>query len=163
MTQPSRSTVAWVVMGLSLATLTPQAASANDAARISRLESEIQLLRTQIDEQNRRIQRLEAELNRRAGTPALDRQSRPRANEVRTDQPAATARLPWHSPSAWDRVAKGMNAKEVTTILGAPAAIESLDSFQTLFYRGTVQGGGAVSGHVNLRDGHVVAVSKPKF
>lgn len=143
--------------------LTPPAASADDAARISRLESEIQLLRTQIDEQNRRIQRLEAELSRRGSAPVLAPQPRPRANESRTDPPAATARLPWHSPAAWDRVAKGMNAEEVTAILGEPAAVESLESFQTLFYRGTVPGGSAVSGHVNLRDGRVVAVSKPKF
>ena len=143
--------------------LTPRATSADDAARIGRLESEIQLLRTQINEQNRRIQRLEAELSRRAGAPGLEPQPRPRTNEMRTDPPATTAPLPWHSPAAWDRVAKGMNAKEVTTILGDPAAVESIESLQTLFYRGTVPGGGAASGHVNLRDGRVVAVSKPKF
>lgn len=151
------------VVALSVLALTPRTAFADDAARISRLESEIQLLRTQINDQNRRIQRLEAELNRRGVAPAPEPRPRPRANEMRTDPPAATARLPWHSPAAWDRVAKGMNANEVTAILGEPAAVESLDSYQTLFYLGTVPGGGAASGHVNLRDGRVVAVSKPKF
>jgi hypothetical protein len=150
-------------VGLSVAALAPQAASADDAARISRLESEIQLLRTQINEQNRRIQRLEDELSRRAGAPAIAPQPRKRVNEMRTDPAAATARLPWHSPEAWDRVAKGMTAEEVTTILGEPTVVESFEPFKTLFYRGSVSGGASINGHVNLRDDRVVAVSKPAF
>ncbi len=141
----------------------PVRAFADDSARISRLETEIQLLRTQIDEQNRRIQRLEAELERRAGAPAVELQPRSRISEMRTAQTAPTARLPWHSPEAWDRVAKGMTADEVKAILGEPTAVEALESFKTLFYRGPVPGGNILSGLVNLRDERVVAVNKPAF
>jgi predicted RNase H-like nuclease (RuvC/YqgF family) len=146
-----------------MAALTSFSASADDAARISRLESEIQLLRTQINEQNRRIQRLEDELSRRSGAAVAAPEPRKRANEMRTDQPTATARLPWHSPEAWDRVARGMTTAEVMAILGEPTVVESLEPFKTLFYRGAVPGGGSAGGHVNLRDGRVVAVSKPAF
>ena len=139
----------------------PGSASADDAARISRLESEIQLLRIQIDEQDRRIQRLEAELSRRSGAAAVEPQPRKSADEVRTEQSAPATRLPWHAPEAWDRVAKGMSAEQVKEILGEPTEVEAIESFKTLFYRGTVAGSGAMSGHVNLRDDRVVAVSKP--
>ncbi len=150
-------------VALSLTGLIPQAASADDNARIGRLESEIRLLRTQIDQQNRRIQRLEDELSRRTGAPVVAPQPRKRVNDMRNDQPAASTRLPWHSPETWDRIAKGMTSEEVTTILGEPTAVESIESYKTLFYRGLVPAGDSVSGHVNLRDDRVVAVSKPAF
>ena len=140
-----------------VAVLIPLTTHGQDSARISRLESEIQQLRAQIDEQNRRIQRLEAELNRRAGAPAVPPQSR---KPVVTSQPVespATKPQPWHAPAAWERIAKGMSVEQVRTILGEPTAIESVESLKTLFYRG------AVSGHVNFRDERVVAVSKPSF
>jgi hypothetical protein len=138
-------------------------AIADDAARISRLESEIQLLRSQIDEQSRRIQRLEAELNRRAGAPPVERRPRPRAGDGPAERAASTGRQPWHSADAWARVEKGMTADQVAAILGTPTAVESVDSLKTLFYRGAAPGGGALSGLVNLRDDRVVAIGKPGF
>lgn len=149
--------------GLPSTALMPASAAADEASRISRLESELQLLRSQLDEQNRRIQRLEAELKRRAGPAAAEPPPRRRIDELPTDRPATTERLAWHSPEAWEGVVKGMTAEEVMQVLGEPTAVESVDAFKTLFYRGTVPGGASVSGHVNLRDGRVVAVSKPAF
>jgi len=136
-------------------------AVADDAARISRLETEIQQLRTLINEQARRIQRLEGELNRRASSS--EPQPRPRVGEMRTDTPLSATRQPWHGAAAWDRVAAGMSAEEVTRILGEPTSAESIGVLKTLFYRGAAPGGPPVSGHVNFKDGGVVAVSKPAF
>ncbi len=158
---PCRAIACAALMGA--ATIIPVRAFADDSARISRLETEIQLLRTQIDEQNRRIQRLEAELQRRAGAPAPLPQPGNRASGTRADPGAPTARLPWHAPGAWDRVARGMTAEEVKAILGEPTAVEALESFKTLFYRGTLPGGAILSGLVNMRGDRVVAVKKPAF
>lgn len=146
---------------LALALPTPGTAIADDTARISRLEIEIQQLRALVDEQARRIQQLEAALDRRGATPAL--QPRPRPGEMRTDAPAAATRQAWHAAAAWDRVAKGMTAEQVASVLGEPTAAESVGALATLFYRGSAPGGRPLSGHVNLKDGRVVAVSKPAF
>lgn len=149
-----------VIVAALLIALSPPAASADDSAQISRLESEIQLLRTQIDAQHRRILRLEDELNRRAGG-----QPAPRIPEMRENRAAtvATGPQPWHSPASWERVAQGMSESEVTSLLGEPDYFESLDELKTLFYQGLVNGTRTIRGHVNLRDGRVVAISKPEF
>lgn len=134
-------------------------AFADDAARISFLESEIQKLRTQINEQDRRIQRLEAEIERLAGGSARTRVTIGRPDAA-APAPAA-APLPWHSMAAWDAITPGMTKEQVVEILGKPIAVEAVDAYQTLFYRGATVEGTAISGHVNLRDGRVVAVKKP--
>lgn len=160
MTPSTFMAFAAVAMSILAAASYPSCALADDTARISRLESEIRLLRTQIDEQHRRILRLEDELGRRTGGPPI-----PKVPQVRHDRAAtiATEPRPWHSPETWDRVTKGMSVSEVTGILGEPTFNESMDPFMTLFYHAVVAGTGAVSGHVNLRDGRVVAVNKPVF
>jgi hypothetical protein len=146
-----------------IAAIISASAAADDVARISRLESEIQLLRAQVDEQNRRIQRLEAELARRSGAPPPKATSRLDADDKRMNLPAATGPQPWHVHANWERVAKGMSAEQVTAILGAPAAAESVDGFKTLFYRGVTPAGATLNGLVNLRDDRVVAIVKPVF
>lgn len=133
----------------------PCLAFADDAARISTLESTVQQLRIRIDEQDRRIERLEAELNGRKGV-ALIKPS-PSKREEYAPQ-ATTGKQPWHAPESWTRVTKGMTQAQVTEILGPPTAVESLDTFTTLFYRF-----GSLSGLVNLREDRVVAVNKPTF
>jgi len=138
----------------------PSGALADETARISRLESEIQLLRTQIAAQDRRIQRLEEEWDRRASGQPI-----PGIPKVRDDRAmtVATGPLPWHSLEPWELVKKGMSETEVKSVLGEPTYSESIDSFKTLFYNGLVKGSGTLSGHVNLRDGRVVAINKPGF
>ncbi len=138
-------------------------ACADEGARISRLESEIQLLRSQIDEQNRRIQRLEADLARRSGTAPSSAAPKPAGDDKRVRPPASTGPQPWHAAAAWNRVEKGMTTEQVTAILGAPTAAESVEGFKTLFYRGTTVAGATLDGLVNLRDDRVVAVVKPGF
>ena len=138
-------------------------ALADDGARISRLESEIQQLRSQIDEQNRRIRRLEADLARRSGTTRASPAPKPEAGDTNVNRPAPAGPQPWHAVTAWNRVAKGMTAEQVTAILGAPTAAESVDEFKTLFYRGTTPAGVSLNGLVNLREDRVVAVVKPAF
>jgi cell division protein FtsB len=148
--------------------LAPAAAApaiAQDAARVSRLESEIQQLRAQLDEQNRRIQRLEAELARLAGPKSAAPAPPPKlvAPENRARGPTASGPQPWHASAAWDRVQKGMTAEQAVAVLGEPRAVESVDGFKTLFYRGTTASGASLDGIVNLRDDRVVAVVKPEF
>lgn len=149
-----------IAAGILAAVASP--AFADDAARISRLESEIQQLRTQVDAQNRRIQALEAELAKRSGA-ARQEPARPRAAESRIAPAAQSGPQPWHAAAAWDRIAKGMTAEEVTAILGPPTAAESVGALKTLFYRGSTPAGAALSGMVNLRDERVVAVVKPAY
>jgi hypothetical protein len=140
--------------------LAPSASMADDAARISRLESEIQQLRRQVDEQNRRIQRLEEALKQRGA----DRGAAPAPRRPPPAPAAAiTGREPWQSAAAWDRVAKGMTSAEVAEILGTPTSVDALAALKTMFYRGTTAQGAELSGHVNLREDRVVAVSKPAF
>ena len=155
---PLRSRFLPAACALAIALLAAPA-FADDAARISFLESEIQKLRTQINEQDRRIQRLEAEIERLAGGSA-----RARVTIGRPDAAAlapAAAPLAWHSMAAWDAISPGMTKEQVVEILGKPIAVETVDAYQTLFYRGATVKGTAISGHVNLRDGRVVAVRKP--
>lgn len=155
---PIRSRIIPGACALAIALLAVPAL-ADDAARISFLESEIQKLRTEIDEQDRRIQRLEAAIERRDGAAVPTRVMIGRPD---TAAPApAAAPLPWHSITAWDAITQGMTREQVMEILGKPIAVEAVDVYETLFYRGATVKGAAISGHVNLRDGRVVAVRKP--
>jgi hypothetical protein len=138
--------------------LDPGIAGADDAARISRLESEIRLLRTQIDEQQRRIARLEEELKRQARDPVVG--TLPGRRENRPPAPSPGQR-PWHAAESWTRVSRGMSEEEVAGILGQPTSVETFGRYKTLFYRGTVAGTGEISGHLNLLDDRVVAISQP--
>jgi hypothetical protein len=157
----SRALIIAVTVGVLAAASIPGPALADDAARISSLESDLQQLRARIDEQERRIERLENELGRRTNTPPVART--PMREEGGMASAAATGPQPWHSPAAWDRVAKGMTQAQVAEILGPPTQVESIDSYKTLFYRGPVPGKGSYSGLVNLRDDRVLAVKKPAF
>jgi hypothetical protein len=152
-----------VAVGIVASALTTLASVslADDSARVSRLESEIQQLRSQLNEQARRIERLEEELKQRGGAAPAQPSAKPRAAAPPASRPAASGILPWHSPAAWDRIQKGMTVDEVSAILGEPTAVESVDSYKSLFYRGSTPAGVTVSGHVNFRDELVVAVSKP--
>ncbi|HET8691437.1 MAG TPA: hypothetical protein VFM30_04855 [Steroidobacteraceae bacterium] len=155
---PRAGLVAAAWLGL----LAPAALWADDAARISRLESEVQQLRRQVDEQARRIQRLEEALKVRSEGAA--KASAPRRPSPAT-APAApvTGREPWHSAAAWNRVLPGMTSAEVAAILGAPTSVDEFDALKTMFYRGTTGQGAELAGHVNLREDRVVAVSPPGF
>jgi hypothetical protein len=142
--------------------LVPPAARADDASRISFLESEIQKLRTQLGEQDRRIQRLEAELSRRGAVDTPDQVTGRRAAQTSSGSAAASGSRPWRAPPAWERVAKGMTQDEVVKVLGEPTAIQAVDNYKTLFYKGVAADGRAVDGLVNFRDERVVAVKKPQ-
>jgi hypothetical protein len=148
----------WIAVACAVAAFTPVAGRADDASRISFLESEIQRLRNQLDEQDRRIQRLEAALAQRGGT--VPGRATARA-EAGSNAPKATGPQPWHALSAWDRVTKGMTPAEVAGILGEPTTVQSVDNYKTLFYSGVTPDGRTLSGLVNLRDERVVAVKKP--
>lgn len=144
---------------LAMLMLVSAPALADDAARISFLESEIQRLRSQVNEQNRRIQRLEAELERIAGGAEPTSVTIGHTETMLATPASAPQR--WHAPAAWDRIEKGMSLEQVRDILGEPTAIESIEALKTLFYRGATVEGRSLSGHVNFKDDRVVAVRKP--
>jgi hypothetical protein len=160
----SLSVPARAACALAFGVLAQSPAVADDAARISRLETEIQQLRAQLDEQNRRIQRLEAELERRAGVsqPRSELEPSPRADGRQANTPVPSGPQPWHTAPAWERIHPGMSEAEVVAVLGAPTVAESVGVLKSLFYRG-LAGRAELSGHVNLKEGRVVAVSKPAF
>lgn len=147
-------------IALLMMALAPGSARGDDAARISQLESDLRQLRIQLDDQLRRIQRLENELQAQSQRPRLGPMP-----GIRVDRPAslATGTFPWHSPQAWERVLPGMSVPEVTAILGEPTSVESSETLKTLFYRGMATGSVPINGHVNVRDDKVVAVNKPGF
>ena len=137
----------------------PAAARADDAARINFLESEIQRLRNQLDEQNRRIERLEAALAQRgSAVPGRPSDRRPEATAA---SPKAKGPQRWHSLENWDRVSKGMTQEEVVKVLGEPTTVQSVDNYKTLFYSGVTRDGRTLNGLVNMRDERVVAVKNP--
>jgi hypothetical protein len=143
--------------------LMPGPASADDSPRISQLELEIQRLRTRVDEQQRRILRLEEELSRRTDAYVPATSPTKGVTDTAAGKLPPSGPLPWHSAKTWARVAKGMTEEQVKEILGPPASAEATGSYMTMFYRGRVAGAGAVSGIVNLRDGRVVAINAPDF
>lgn len=158
-----RSLITFAALILLGVGLNPKPALADDSSRISQLELEIQRLRTRIDEHQRRIVRLEEELNRRGRTaipvlPTLDRDADGAVNKS-----AATKPQPWHAVKSWARVAKGMTEAEVREILGTPSSAEAVGAFKTMFYRGPVAGASTLNGIVNLRDDRVVAVNAADF
>ncbi len=134
-------------------------ARADDSARINNLESEIQRLRTQVAEQNRRIQRLEAMLEQGA-VAVTDYKTGRHTDSATSDNAGTEGPLPWQSPEAWQRIAIGMSQAETIAILGEPTAVEAVDNFMTLFYSDGAAGG-EISGHINLKDNLVVAIKKP--
>jgi hypothetical protein len=151
-------------MALSVAMLAaPVAAFADDATRVSQLESEIQQLRRLIDDQNRRIQRLEDALSTRGDSAIGAPQHRRPSLAAPVPSPSSNLRQLWHTPDAWTRVSPGMTSVQVTAILGAPTSVDALDVLKSMFYRGTTSDGVQLSGLVNLRDDRVVAVNKPAF
>lgn len=147
-------------IALLMTALAPGSAHGDDASRISQLESDLRQLRIQLDDQLRRIQRLESELQAQSQRPRLGPMP-----GIRVDRPAAlaTGTLPWHSPQAWERVVPGMSVPETTAILGEPTSVESSGALKTLFYRGATPGSIPINGHINFRDDKVVAVNKPQF
>lgn len=135
-------------------------ARADDGARINNLESELQRLRTQVAEQNRRIQRLEARLEQLGGARIPDPDALARSDSAAEDKVHPTGPQPWHTSRTWEKVAVGMSQAEVIAILGDPTAVEAVDNYKTLFYSDGAAGGD-ISGHINLKDDLVVAIKMP--
>ena len=142
-----------------MAGLAPVSAWSDDAARINFLESEIQRLRNQLDEQNRRIERLEAALAQRGAV--VPGRTSDRRLDATAASPKATGPQPWHALENWQRVTKGMTQEEVVKVLGEPTTVQSVDNYKTLFYSGVTRDGRTLNGLVNMRDERVVAVKNP--
>lgn len=123
-----------------------------DELREQRLEQQLQELRRQVDIQSRRIDQLERSVS-----------SSGAAGYVETGKPPAPAAAsPWLTASNWERVQPGMNAEQVTGILGEPNSERPGEAGTTmLLYALEVQEGVFLAGRVELRDGKVTTVQKP--
>lgn len=127
-------------------------------ATIENLRKEIRLLKKEITEQNKRIERLEQELINLKNFLKLKAESK----EIQSPVVYSTG-SGWKEPSNWDRIRDGMSEKQVVSILGKPTSIEDSGVFRTLFYQGEVSGSGYISGNVKLTDDRVYFINKPVF
>lgn len=138
--------------------LLPVRASAEDAAVVRELQSEVQILKARINAQDRRIEALERAINQSASS---------KPSVVLYPDAAAAPQIgissAWHSASAWARVKEGMSESQVIAILGRPTSTEEVGPYKTLFYQGPVSGSGSVSGNVKLTDNRVWTTNKPVF
>ena len=129
-----------------------------DPAAVERLEQDVQLLKSTVIEQGRRIEALERQLLEKPSASASG------AASTSTARPPASGGPPWHDQNAWGRVRNGMSEAQVVSILGRPTSVEPIGGgFKTLFYRGEVSGSGSVSGNVKFNDDRVYMVNSPVF
>ena len=125
-----------------------------DELREQRLEQQLQELRRQVDVQSRRIDQLERAVSSSGATGYLETAM----------PPAPAAASPWLTASNWERVQPGMNAEQVTGILGEPSSERPGEAGTTmLLYALEVQEGVFLAGRVELRDGKVTAVQRPEL
>ena len=122
------------------------------------IKNEIKLLKKTINEQNKRIERLERELVNLKGLLSLKVDSKETQRLV-VDSIVGG----WKKPSNWARIRRGMSEKQVVSILGKPTSIKDTGPFRTLFYQADVSGSGFVSGNVKLTDDRVYSINKPVF
>ena len=123
------------------------------------IKNEIKLLKKTINEQNKRIERLERELVNLKALLSLKVDSKETQRLV-VDSTVGG----WKKPSNWARILRGMSEKQVVSILGKPTSIKDIGgSYRTLFYQGEVSGSGFVSGNVKLSEDRVYSINKPVF
>jgi|GEM_PF-994853 len=132
------------------------AAAQTDRLRIEELRQDIRRLERTIQEQARRIDRLERQLAQ-AGRPTAPATGRG------ADGVPAGAFETWIAPERWDRVREGMTAQEVISILGPPTAVrpDGTSPTRTLFYTLQIGDTAFLSGTVRLENDRVRAVERP--
>lgn len=125
--------------------------------RLEAAETEINLLKRLVKEQDRRIAELEK----------LVKSLRAAITEKPTPHELAKAITPpaerWQNPLAWAQIREGLSRAQVEEILGKPTSVESVIDYQTLRYKGDVPGSGNVSGAVKLTDDRVSEINPPNF
>ena len=130
--------------------------------RLEASETEINLLKRQVREQDRRIAELERTVKSLQTTATTANAERPAAHELaKTLVKTPLAR--WQNPLAWTQIREGLSRSQVEEILGKPTSVEAVIDYQTLIYKGDVPGSGTVSGMVKLTDDRVSEISPPAF
>ena len=122
------------------------------------IKNEIKLLKKTINEQNKRIERIERELVNLKSLLNLEVDSKKTQRRV-----VGSTVGGWKKKSNWARIRDGMSGRQVISILGKPTSLKDTGSFRTLFYQGEVSGSGFVSGNVKLTDDRVYSINKPVF
>lgn len=123
------------------------------------LAEELAVLKRTVVEQEKRITQLEA-LVKQLQQALTSSEPRPSSTPAALTSPSNA--FPWHNPSSWDRLIRGMSQRQVIAILGQPTKIEGVAVIK-LFYQGEVANSGFVTGIVTLLDDRVLSIDKPVF
>ncbi len=126
-----------------------------DDLRVRQLESEVQRLQRQLDEQARRIQMLEQSARLATTSPQLSAPSN--APLVENTSPA------WLVPESWDRIKRGMTTLQVIAVLGRPTSARDADDGKgrIFFYAMELAPGALLGGTIRLDDSGVVEINRP--
>ncbi len=128
----------------------PAAAIPADDLKVSQLDQDVRDLRRQVQEQQRQIDALRAQLPR----PVVPAQARP------SGATTADSNV-WVDSSKWQRIRPGMSELDVVNLLGRPTSMRTQDGARLLLYAMEVGASGVLGGSVTFRDGVVTAVQTP--
>ena len=112
------------------------------------VEQELKDLRYKVQQQDKRIKKLERLLS----SPAKVKKAKQAANSDG-----------WRKPSNWTRVKKGMSYSQVKRILGKPTRTQSITPYVTYYYTGYIPNSGDVIGKVTFNDGRMSYAEIPVF
>jgi hypothetical protein len=128
--------------------------------RLEAAETDINILKRLVKEQDRRIGELE-KIVKASPTTASGVNEKPTPHEIAKTIIKVAA--PWQNPLAWTQIREGLSRAQVEEILGKPTSVESVIDYQTLMYKDEVAGSGTVSGIVKLTDDRVSEIHAPAF
>jgi hypothetical protein len=139
---------AWFLLALAAPVLAQMPV---DDFRVRQLESEVQRLQRQVDDQSRRIAALEYAAN----IPTTSQSFGPVPRENTSPS--------WLVAASWDRVKPGMKVAEVIAILGRPTSTRNSDDgkLRLMYYAMEMGAGGILSGTIRFEDAGVVEINRP--
>ncbi len=142
--------VALLVMASATLAADLSAQSSDDDAT----EREVATLRTLLQENTARLERLERAIARLRADSA--------AGCLTLTDPADVA-LGWRSEAIWDCIRPGMSERDVIEILGKPSRVSPESMRRALHYEGDVDGRGELSGSVTIEEeeDRVVRIVRP--
>jgi len=130
----------------------PLAAIPADDLKVSQLDQDVRDLRRQVQEQQRQIDALRAQLVR----PTVTSQPKPPAGAAVESSSNA-----WVDSSKWQRIRPGMSELDVINVLGKPTSMRMQDGARVLLYAMEIGSSGFLGGSVTFRDGVVTQVQNP--
>jgi predicted RNase H-like nuclease (RuvC/YqgF family) len=154
-TRPARAQpLKCLLLIAALAAASPVPAQVVDDLRVRQLESEVNRLQRELDEQSRRID----ELERGARTGALTPRGPATPPAEREDRSPA-----WLLSTNWDRVKPGMKELDVIALLGRPTSVraDADGKRRSLMYAMELGPNAILAGSVSLGDTGVAEIHKP--